>query len=239
MTDVETTRQRPGGVTAIYDVLIVGAGFAGMYMLHKLRGLGFSARVFDAAGGVGGTWYWNRYPGARCDVESVDYSLSFDPELEQEWEWEEKYATQPEILRYANHVADRYQLWPDMQFNTRIESAHFNETSGRWIVRTDQGDVVSAQHVVMAVGTLSAPKLPEIPGIETYQGASYQTQKWPHEGGRLLRQTGGGHRHRLVGHSVDSDHRRPGGPSHRVPTDARTTACRPATGRRTPKRSPG
>jgi cation diffusion facilitator CzcD-associated flavoprotein CzcO len=153
-----------------------------MYMLHKLRGLGFSARVYDAAGGVGGTWYWNRYPGARCDVMSVDYSLSFDPELEQEWEWEEKYATQPEILRYANHVADRYKLWPDMQFNTRIESAHFNEASGRWIVRTDQGDVVSAQHVVMAVGTLSAPKLPEIPGIETYQGASYQTQKWPHEG---------------------------------------------------------
>ncbi len=182
MTDVDTTRQVTDDITATYDVAIVGAGFAGMYMLHKLRGLGLTARVYDAAGGVGGTWYWNRYPGARCDVMSIDYSFSFDPELEQEWVWEEKYATQPEILRYANHVADRYELWPDMQFDTRIDAAHFNEGLGRWIVRTDQGDVISAQHVVMAVGTLSAPKLPEIPGIETYQGATYQTQKWPHEG---------------------------------------------------------
>jgi cation diffusion facilitator CzcD-associated flavoprotein CzcO len=182
MTDVDTTRQGTDDITATYDVAIVGAGFAGMYMLHKLRGLGLTARVYDAAGGLGGTWYWNRYPGARCDVMSIDYSFSFDPELEQEWVWEEKYATQPEILRYANHVADRYQLWPDMQFNTRIDAAHFNEGIGRWIVRTDQGDVISAQHVVMAVGTLSAPKLPEIPGIESYQGATYQTQKWPHEG---------------------------------------------------------
>jgi cyclohexanone monooxygenase len=144
--------------------------------------MGFTARVYDAAGGVGGTWYWNRYPGARCDVQSLDYSFSFDPELEQEWQWSEKYSTQPEILAYANHVADRYDLWPDMQFNTRIEASEFDEESGRWIVRTDQGDVVSAQHIVMAVGTLSTPKLPEVPGIETYQGQTYQTQKWPHEG---------------------------------------------------------
>ena len=153
MTDVQTTTTGTGDdVTASYDAVIVGAGFAGLYMLHKLRGLGFSARVYDAAGGVGGTWYWNRYPGARCDVQSLDYSFSFDPELEQEWEWTEKYSTQPEILRYANHVADRYDLWPDMQFDTRIEDAQFDEGAGRWIVRTDQGDVVSAQHVVMAVG---------------------------------------------------------------------------------------
>jgi len=182
MTNVETRPLNAADATATYDVMIVGAGFAGMYLLHKLRGLGFSARVFDAAGGVGGTWYWNRYPGARCDVMSVDYSFSFDPELEQEWEWSEKYATQPEILRYANHVADRYDLWPDMQFNTRIEAAHWNEELGRWLVSTSAGDLVSVGHVVMAVGTLSAPKLPEIPGIETYQGATYQTQKWPHEG---------------------------------------------------------
>ncbi|MDH5289849.1 MAG: NAD(P)/FAD-dependent oxidoreductase, partial [Acidimicrobiia bacterium] len=182
MTNVEARPLDAHEATATYDVMIVGAGFAGMYLLHKLRGLGFSARVYDAAGGVGGTWYWNRYPGARCDVMSIDYSFSFDPELEQEWEWSEKYATQPEILRYANHVADRYDLWPDMQFNTRIEAAHWNEGLGRWLVSTSAGDLVSVGHVVMAVGTLSAPKLPEIPGIETYQGATYQTQKWPHEG---------------------------------------------------------
>ena len=182
MTNVETRPLNAADATATYDVMIVGAGFAGMYLLHKLRGLGFSARVFDAASGVGGTWYWNRYPGARCDVMSIDYSFSFDPELEQEWEWSEKYATQPEILRYANHVADRYNLWPDMQFDTRIEAAHWNEELGRWLVSTSAGDLVSVGHVVMAVGTLSAPKLPEIPGIETYQGATYQTQKWPHEG---------------------------------------------------------
>jgi len=179
MTHVKTDPDA-GEITATYDAVIVGAGFAGMYMLHKLRGLGFSARVYDAAGGVGGTWYWNRYPGARCDVKSVDYSFSFDPELEQEWEWSEKYATQPEILRYANHVADRYELWPDMQFDTRIESSRWD--GSRWIVTTDQGDVISAQHVVMAVGTLSTPKLPEVPGIDTFTGAKYQTSKWPHEG---------------------------------------------------------
>ena len=179
MTDVQT-KPEAAEITATYDAVIVGAGFAGMYMLHKLRGLGFTARVYDAAGGVGGTWYWNRYPGARCDVKSVDYSFSFDPELEQEWEWSEKYATQPEILRYANHVADRYELWPDMQFDTRIESSRWD--GSRWIVTTDQGDVVSAQHVIMAVGTLSTPKLPEVPGIDTFTGAKYQTSKWPHEG---------------------------------------------------------
>src|SRR4029077_10291769 len=149
MTDVQTAAHDTDDITATYDAVIVGAGFAGMYMLHKLRGLGFSARVYDAAGGVGGTWYWNRYPGARCDVKSIDYSFSFDPELEQEWVWTEKYATQPEILRYANHVADRYELWPDMQFETRIEASRWN--GDRWIVTTNQGDVISAQHVIMAV----------------------------------------------------------------------------------------
>ncbi|MDY7106848.1 MAG: NAD(P)/FAD-dependent oxidoreductase [Actinomycetota bacterium] len=182
MTDLQTARAARDEITARYDVVIVGAGFAGMYMLHKLRGLGFSARVYDAAGGVGGTWYWNRYPGARCDVTSMDYSFSFDPELEQEWVWEEKYATQPEILRYANHIADRFDLWPDMQFETRIDGMRWDELEDRWIVRTSRDDVVSAQHVVMAVGTLSTPKLPEIPGIESYRGETYQTSLWPHEG---------------------------------------------------------
>jgi len=182
VTDVLTNDQDTDEFTAVYDAVIVGAGFAGMYMLHELRRLGFTSRVFDAASDVGGTWYWNRYPGARCDVSSINYSYSFDPELEQEWEWEEKYATQPEILRYAGHVADRYDLRRDIQFETRIESAQFDEGRGRWTVRTDQGDIVSAQHIVMAVGTLSSPKLPEIPNIESYEGVTYQTSKWPHEG---------------------------------------------------------
>ncbi len=169
-------------VTSTRDIVVVGAGFAGMYLLHRLRGLGFNVRVFDKASGVGGTWYWNRYPGARCDVRSLDYSYSFDPELEQEWEWTEKYATQPEILKYANHVADRYNLWPDMQFNTAITSAIWDDSRKRWTITTDKGDVVDSQHFVLAVGTLSTPKLPEIPGIETYKGDTYQTSLWPHEG---------------------------------------------------------
>ncbi len=175
-------KMKSEAMTASYDGVIVGAGFAGMYMLHKMRGLGMTARVFDAAKGVGGTWYWNRYPGARCDVMSHDYSFSFDEELQQDWEWSEKYATQPEILRYANHVADRYKLWPDMQFETRIASAIFDEDTRCWTVATDQGDEISAQHVVMATGTLSAAKKPDLPGHETFAGDTYVTSAWPHDG---------------------------------------------------------
>ena len=116
----------------VVDVVIVGAGFAGMYMLHRLRGLGMSARVFEAGSGVGGTWYWNRYPGARCDVESMQYSYSFSPELQQEWQWSELFASQPEILRYANHVADRFDLRRDIQFDTRVTEARFDEATHRW-----------------------------------------------------------------------------------------------------------
>ena len=118
--------------TETYDVVVVGAGFAGMYMLHRLRGQGMTARVFEQGSGVGGTWYWNRYPGARCDVESMQYSYSFSEELQQEWDWSERYAPQPEILKYANHVADRFDLRPDIQFNTRVKNAAFDEATWRW-----------------------------------------------------------------------------------------------------------
>ena len=165
-----------------YDVVVVGAGFAGMYLLHRLRKLGFSARVYETGTGVGGTWYWNRYPGARCDVQSIEYSCSFDPELEQEWTWSEKFATQPEILRYANHVADRFGLRCDIQFSTRVLSAAFDEQRRRWAIRTDRGDEVSAQFYVMAGGCLSSSKNPEIPGIDTFAGPTYHTGHWPHEG---------------------------------------------------------
>ena len=167
---------------SVVDVVIVGAGFAGMYMLHRLRGLGMSARVFEAGSGVGGTWYWNRYPGARCDVESMQYSYSFSPELQQEWQWSELFASQPEILRYANHVADRFDLRRDIQFDTRVTSAHFDRATHRWDIRTDRGDQVSARHCVMATGCLSTARMPDLPGIERFTGKTYHTGHWPHEG---------------------------------------------------------
>ena len=133
-----------------FDAIVIGAGFAGMYMLHNLRKHGFSARVYEAGGDVGGTWYWNRYPGARVDIESMQYSYSFSEELDQEWKWSEKYAPQPEIMEYARHVADRFDLRRDIQFNTRVTSAHFDEEAKRWTVETDQGDRVTAQFCIMA-----------------------------------------------------------------------------------------
>ncbi len=148
----------------VFDVVIVGAGFAGMYMLHRLRGLGISARVFEAGSGVGGTWYWNRYPGARCDVESMQYSYSFSPELQQEWQWSELFASQPEILRYANHVADRFDLKRDIQFDTRVTEARFDRTTHRWNIRTDRGNIVTARHCVMATGCLSTARRARLPG---------------------------------------------------------------------------
>jgi cyclohexanone monooxygenase len=164
------------------DLIIVGAGFAGMHMLHRARGLGLAARVFEAAGGVGGTWYWNRYPGARCDVESMQYSYQFSDELAAEWEWSERYSAQPEILKYANHVADRFDLRGNMQFDTRVETAHFDETSGRWNIATSDGGQWSAQFVVMATGCLSSANKPNIDGLDSFRGDTYHTGQWPHEG---------------------------------------------------------
>src|ERR1051325_6921400 len=131
-----------------FDAVIVGAGFAGMYMLHRLRQAGFSARVIEAGKGVGGTWYWNRYPGARCDVESVQYSYQFSPELEQDWEWTERYATQPEILRYANHVADPCDLRRDLQCETKVVRAECVETNNSWLVETDKGQRIVARFLI-------------------------------------------------------------------------------------------
>src|SRR5579863_2200427 len=139
-TDATMPRERAADIGTVFDAVVVGAGFAGMYMLHRLRGLGFSARVFEAGGGVGGTWYWNRYPGARCDVESMQYSFSFSEELDQQWNWSEKYAPQPEILSYANHVADRFNLRPDIQLDTRVDRAVFDERSNSWQVTTADGN---------------------------------------------------------------------------------------------------
>jgi cyclohexanone monooxygenase len=165
-----------------FDVIVVGAGFAGMYMLHRLRGLGFSVHVLEAASDVGGTWYWNRYPGARCDVESMSYSFSFDDDLQQEWAWSHRYAPQSEILDYARHVADRFDLRRDIRFDTKVASARFDEATGLWTVTTDSGDPLTARFCVMATGCLSTPKLPEVEGIDTFKGECVHTGDWPPEG---------------------------------------------------------
>jgi len=174
--------ERAAEVGADFDAVVVGAGFAGMYTLHRLRGLGLSARVYEAGGGVGGTWYWNRYPGARCDVESMQYSFSFSEELDQEWTWSEKYSPQPEILAYANHIVDRFDLRRDILFDTRVTAARYDEHAKRWHVETDRGDKVSARFCIMAVGCLSAPNRPHFKGIEDFKGPVYHTGEWPHVG---------------------------------------------------------
>ncbi|WP_158166814.1 flavin-containing monooxygenase [Mycolicibacterium smegmatis] len=165
----------------VVDVVVVGAGFGGLYALHKFRGDGLSVRVFEAAPEVGGTWYYNRYPGARCDVESLDYSYSFSDELQQEWTWTEKYATQAEILRYINWVADKLDLRSGITFNTRVVSAVLDETTLRWRVETDTGEVLTAKFVVMATGPLSSPLTPNFPGLDSFAGEVYHTAYWPHE----------------------------------------------------------
>ena len=165
-----------------FDAVVVGAGFAGLYMLHRLRELGLSVRVYETASGVGGTWFWNRYPGARCDVESLEYSYSFSAELEREWRWTERYAAQPEILRYINHVAERFDLKRDIQFDTRVTAAIFDQAANNWTIRTDRGDEVAARFCIMATGCLSAAHIPDFKGLESFRGRRYHTGAWPREG---------------------------------------------------------
>lgn len=165
-----------------FDVIVVGAGFSGLHLVHKMRQLGLSVRVFEKADDVGGTWYWNRYPGARCDIESVDYSFGFDPELEQEWQWSERYAAQPEILRYIEHVAERFDLRRDIGFETKVEQASWNQASSSWTVKTDQNEKFTSQFFIMATGCLSQPKDIDIDGVENFGGETYRTHSWPHEG---------------------------------------------------------
>ena len=165
-----------------HDVVVVGAGYSGLYLLHRLRELGLSVRVLEAGGGVGGTWYFNRYPGARCDVDALEYGFSFSAELDQKWRWDERYATQSEILRYLETVADTFDLRRDVQLDTRVDSATWDEAGRRWRLRTEAGEVFEARFVVMATGCLSVPKKPDIPGVESFAGPTYFTSRWPHEG---------------------------------------------------------
>ena len=174
----EATR---GSTAQQVDVAVVGAGFAGLYLLHRLRKAGFTTQLLEEAGDVGGTWYWNRYPGARCDIQTIDYSYTFDPDLENAWQWSEKYATQPEILRYLGFVADRYDLRRDIRFGTKVTAANWDEATGRWQLETDNGATISCRTYIMATGCLSAPKPPEIDGVKDFKGEVYFTGRWPHQ----------------------------------------------------------
>ncbi len=167
---------------ARYDAVVVGTGFGGMYMLHRLRGRGLKVIAFETGDDVGGTWYWNRYPGARCDVESVEYQYGFSEELVKGWTWSERYACQPEIMRYADYVAKTLDLRKDIKFKTRVTAATYDEASKSWTVETDQGDRVTAPFCIMATGCLSASRVPEIAGRESFKGPQYHTGAWPHEG---------------------------------------------------------
>lgn len=185
MVPVQQDSGRAGGAestAASVDVVIVGAGFAGLYALYRLRGQGLNAVIAEAGSGVGGTWYWNRYPGARVDIESLEYSYSFSEELQQEWEWSERYASQPELLRYANHVADRFDLRRSILFDARIATAHFDERADRWRLQTVDGRRLTSRYCVMATGFLAAPNQPRFPGQDSFHGRQYHTAYWPAEG---------------------------------------------------------
>jgi cyclohexanone monooxygenase len=167
---------------ATFDAIVVGAGVGGLYAIHRLRKLGLKVCAFEAGRGVGGTWYWNRYPGCRCDVESMEYSYSFSDELQQEWRWPERYGTQPEILRYINHVADRFDLRRDIKFNTRVKEAVFDSKTNTWTVKTDKGDSATARFCIMATGNLSTPRTPNYLGLESFKKKWYHTGLWPDDG---------------------------------------------------------
>ena len=180
-TDTADAAKIGRNVPTRVDVVIVGAGFAGLYAQYKIRELGLSAFGFETASEIGGTWYWNRYPGARCDVESLDYSYSFSPDVLHEWKWRERFATQPEILQYANFVADKYDLRRDYAFETKVIAADFDKAANQWVVKSDHGDEVRCRFLLLAVGGLSLPKAPEIDGLKDFQGRWVQTGCWPHE----------------------------------------------------------
>lgn len=165
-----------------FDAIVIGAGFAGLYALHKLRQQGLKVRVLEAGRDVGGTWYWNQYPGSRCDIESLEYSYSFDDDLQQEWHWPERFATAPDIQRYASHVSERFDLRKDIQFSIRVVSAVFDSKKNLWTVHTDQGQTLSAPICVMATGNLSLPRVPRFPGLENFKGKWYHSGLWPKEG---------------------------------------------------------
>jgi cation diffusion facilitator CzcD-associated flavoprotein CzcO len=177
----ETQPQTAPGSALDYDAIVIGAGISGLYQLYRLRELGMRVRVLEAGTGVGGTWYWNRYPGARFDSESYSYSYSFSKELLEEWNWNEHFAPQPETLRYLNHVADKFDLRRDIQFRSRVTTAHYQEATRSWDVTLEDGSRFRSRFLITAIGALSAPTMPRIEGVDTFQGKAFHTARWPHE----------------------------------------------------------
>src|SRR3984885_2075814 len=164
-----------------YDAIIIGAGISGMYQLYRLRELGMRVCVFEAGTGVGGTWYWNRYPGSLFDSESYSYGYSFSKELLDEWDWSEHFSGQPETLRYLNHVADKFDLRRDIRFRSRVVSAQYQDAARRWDLMLEDGSSFTARFLIPAIGPLSAPTMPTIPGVDSFAGQSFHTARWPHE----------------------------------------------------------
>ena len=225
--------------TTAVDALIVGAGFSGLYVLHKLRDeMHLTARVMEAGGGVGGTWWWNRYPGARSDSDSYIYGFMFDEELWKEWRWSERYPEQHEVRAYLEHVAQRYDLLRDITFNTRVQSATFDEDTGLWTVTTDTSESIQAHHLIAAVGTLSVPNTPAFPGADNFGGESYHTGLWPHEKvdftGKRVGVVGTG----ASAVQADPGHRQRGRRAHGLPEDGQLhPPCQQRAGTR--RRAPG
>lgn len=178
---MRSTDWSAGAVDQGLDVVVVGAGFAGIHVLHSLKQRGFRVRVLEAADSVGGTWYHNRYPGARCDIESLDYSYSFSDDLQQEWHWSERYASQQEIKSYLDHVVDRFGLRPDIELSSTVTSAVYDELTATWTVRSAAGATYQARYCILATGVLSAAQVPRIDGADTFRGRSYHTTDWPQE----------------------------------------------------------
>ncbi|MFD0392101.1 NAD(P)-binding domain-containing protein [Streptomyces nogalater] len=229
----------PGPPAAAHpvDAVVVGAGLSGLYQLHRLRQLGLSTVVLEAGDDIGGTWYWNRYPGARCDIESLSYSYSFSPELDQEWQWSERYASQPEILRYIHHVADRFDLRRDVMLRTRVTRAVYDQDGHLWQLATDTGRTVTARFVILATGCMSVPKDPGIPGAHSFTGAVHHTARWPRED-VSFGEAGRRDRHRMLGRPGHPRDRRTGGFPHRLPAHPGLRAAG-ATARCGPRRPHG
>ncbi len=220
MTSPEPASDQIEPARADVDVLVVGAGITGIYQLYRAREAGFSVQLLEAGDGVGGTWYWNRYPGARFDSESYTYAYLFSKELFEEWEWQEHFAEQPEIERYLNHVVDRFDLRRHMRFDAKVTSAVYDESSGTWTVAASDGTELRTRFFIAATGVLSVPYFPDVPGREDFRGESYHTGLWPTDAGRLRRQAGCRHRHRIERRTGDPGHRRrrrlaDGVPAHR------------------------
>ncbi len=217
MNSSASSNTEPNSPPADLDVIVVGGGLAGLYTLYRMRELGLKAHAFEAGAGLGGTWYWNRYPGCRCDIESLEYSYSFSPELEQEWHWPDRYGTQPQILEYIEHVADRFDLRRQVTLNTRVLSARFDGASNLWTITTDKGEAFSAPFIVMATGNLSTPRVPDLLGLSDFTGRLVPHRPLAARRRRLHRPACRRYRYWVFGRAEHPVYRRASGAPVRLP----------------------